>query len=112
MSRTIASDVMTKTMAYHDGEPEPESVRRALRSPERYAHANLVVRPSARLEDVPDAADRVEQLGLEVAIDLLAQSRDEHIHHVGAWIEVVAPDMREDHRLGEHASLVAKQILE
>jgi len=54
----------------------------------------------------------VQQLGLEVAVDLLTQARHEDVHHVGARIEVVAPDVREDHRLGEHASLVTKQILE
>ena len=69
-------------------------------------------RPSACLEDVADAANRMKQLGLEVAIDLLAQARHEHVDDVGAGVEVVAPDVRQDHRLGQHAPWIAHQVLE
>src|SRR2546426_139294 len=60
---------------------------------------NVCVRPS-RLEDIPDAADGVKEWRIEVAIDFLAKPEDEHVDHVAARIEAVAPDFRQDHRLG------------
>src|SRR5262249_41144057 len=63
-------------------------------------------------EDISHAADRVQQLLLERAIDLLAQAADEHVYDVGLRVEVVFPHAREDHRLRHDAAAVAHQIFE
>src|SRR5262249_21556997 len=59
---------------------------------------NVRASPSG-LEDIANAADGVEERRVEVAIDFLAEPEDEHVDHVAARIEAVAPDLRQDHRL-------------
>ena len=45
-------------------------------------------------------------------VDLLAQAVDEHVDDVGARVEAVVPDVRQDHRLRHHAAGVAHQVFE
>src|SRR5689334_23416110 len=52
-----------------------------------------------RLEDVTDAADRVDQRR-PAGVDLLAQVADVQLDHVRLAAEVVVPDPVEDLRLG------------
>src|SRR2546426_1070805 len=72
---------------------------------------NVCVRPS-RLEDIPDAADGMEERCVKVPVDFLAKPEDEHIDHVAARIEAVAPDLGQDHGLGHGAPGVAHQQLQ
>src|ERR1700704_1740367 len=68
--------------------------------------------PFSRTEDISNASDGVQQLLVERPIDLLTQAAHQHIDDVGLWIEVVLPDMGEDHRLGYDVAGVADQELE
>jgi hypothetical protein len=45
-------------------------------------------------------------------VDLAAQAADVHVDDVGAGIEVVAPDLLEDHRAREHVARVAHEGFE
>src|SRR3954451_19499883 len=65
-----------------------------------------------RPEDISDASHRLQQLLLERPIDLFAQPADEHVDDVGLRIEVVFPDVRQDHRLRYDLAGVANQIFE
>ena len=77
------------------------------------AYHSAMRRPNAlRTEHVTHAADRVNELLFEWAIDLLAQPADQHVDDVGLGIEVLLPDMREDHRLRHDAACVAHQVFE
>src|SRR6476660_1160171 len=86
-------------------EPETNSVayQSASRSPK-----NSGLRP----EDITHPAHGVQQLLLERPIDLLAQPADQDVDDVGLRIEVVLPDVRQDHRLRDDAADVAHEILE
>src|ERR1041385_351246 len=64
------------------------------------------------LQDVPDAADRVEQLLLEPVVDLAAKVIDVHVDHVGAGVKVVIPDMFGENRPGEDPAGVPHEVFE
>src|SRR4051812_42471631 len=63
-------------------------------------------------EDIADASHRLKQLLVERLVDLFAQAADEHVDDVGLRIEVVVPDVRQDHRFRHDLAGVAHQILE
>src|SRR6185295_7405121 len=63
-------------------------------------------------EDITHAANRLQQLFLERPIDLVAQAADEHVNNIGLRIEVVLPDVRENHRFGDDLPGIAHQKLE
>src|SRR5262245_62790842 len=67
---------------------------------------------SVHLEDISGASHRVDQLAIEAAIDLLAQPRHQHVDDVGAGVERVSPDVRQDHGLRQYAPRVAHQVFE
>ena len=54
----------------------------------------------------------MQQLLLERPIDLLAQPAHQHVDDVGLRVEVVFPDVRQDHRLRDDLAGVAHQVLE
>src|SRR5689334_5658063 len=87
----MASAPATKSVAY----------QRAIRSPN-----------ALRPENIPYAANRVEQLGFERAVDLLAQAADEDVDDVGLRVEVVLPHVRQDHRFRDDDAGMAHQVLE
>src|SRR3954452_17102497 len=90
----MAIDPATNSVAYQS----------AMRSPKK----------SGRLgsEDISHAADRMQQPLLERPVDFFAQAADQHVDDVGLRIEVVLPDVRQDHRLRDHLAGVAHQIFE
>ena len=51
-------------------------------------------------------------LRLEPLVDLLAQPEHEHVDDVGARVEAVIPDVRQDHRLRHHPAGIAHQVFE
>src|SRR5271169_3872507 len=64
------------------------------------------MRRRARLvgfENITDSAHSPNHFVGEVLIYFVSQPADEDIHNVGLRIDVVAPDMLHNHRLGEHA---------
>jgi hypothetical protein len=54
----------------------------------------------------------VDELGLEVAVDFVAEAADEDVDDVGLGIEVIVPDVLEDHGFGDDLVLVAQEVLE
>ena len=54
----------------------------------------------------------MNELGLEVAVDLVAEAADEDVDDVGLGIEVIIPDVFEDHGLGDDFVLVAQEVFE
>jgi len=54
----------------------------------------------------------VDELGLEVAVDFIAEPADEDVDDVGLGVEVVIPDVLEDHGFGDDLVLVAEEVFE
>src|SRR4029079_8817936 len=98
VSRTIASDPATNSVAYHRPRRRP----------------NAGSNPSRTLlsDDITHAANGLQTLGLEGRIDLVAQPADQHVDDVGLGIEVVVPDVRQDHRLRDDLPGVSHEVLE
>src|SRR4051812_25200704 len=96
VSPTIATELATKTIAYHSARRKP----RVWRSRSRH------------LENIANPPDGVDHLGLEALVDLLAQPEHEHVHDIRSRIEAVIPDVRQDHRLRHHPAGVAHQVFE
>src|SRR5262249_57960753 len=69
---------------------------------------SVLIRSARRLEDVADAADRVDQRR-PAGVDLLPQVTDVQLDHVRLAAEVVVPDPVEDLRLGQHPARVAHE---
>ena len=95
--RRAPAALTTKRPAYHRRQPQRERARAA-------THASL--------EDIADAAHGVEELGLEVLVDLLAQPVHEDVDGVGAGVEAVVPHVRHDHGLRHHLAGMTHQVLE
>src|SRR3712207_9189710 len=70
------------------------------RVPEREAETD---RHLLRPQDVARAADGVDQAGLAVGFELLAQVADVHLDHLRLAVEIVAPDPLEDPLAGERS---------
>src|SRR6266849_1168507 len=91
---------MTNSVAYHS----------ASRSPKNRGRGPFSTRCSA--EDISDASHGVQPLDLERLVDLVTQPADQHVHDVGLRVEVVLPDVREDHGLGDHPADITHEVLE
>src|SRR5277367_273090 len=91
--------------------PAPTALRTRIASARRKAVAPKSL-PSAVTNHVTGAANRVEQRRVEIAIDLGAQARHVHIDHIGLRIEVIVPDMFEQHGTRNHLAGVLHQIFE
>src|SRR5919202_5368028 len=63
-------------------------------------------------EDVPRAADRVQQPRLATGLELAAQVRHEHLDRVRRRERVVAPDLLEEALARDDDALVAHEVLE
>src|SRR5689334_3221074 len=63
-------------------------------------------------EHVARAPNRVEQWLLEPLVELAAQPADVNVDDVGAGIEVVVPNLLEQHRASDNASFVPGEIFE
>src|SRR3979411_731932 len=96
VSHMMARAPDTNSTAYHS----------AMRSPN--ARANWLWGS----KDITDAADGVQQLRLERPVDLVAQPAHEHIDDVGLRIEVVVPDLRQNHCARNDMAGVAHQVFE
>src|SRR5260221_11081196 len=95
--------------------PKPPSVVSRTNEYQRISFARMDPKRNATsivLQDVADAADRVEQLLLEPVVDLAAQVIDVHVDHVGAGVKVVIPDMFGKNRPGEDAAGVPHEVFE
>src|SRR5215467_731486 len=93
----IASDPRTNSVAYQTPSRSPYTGRRVSRS---------------GADDIPHTPHGVQQLLLEAAIDLLAQPAHEHVDDVRLRIEVVVPDVRQDHRLRDDLVDVPQEVFE
>src|SRR4051812_6454723 len=63
-------------------------------------------------QDVPRAADRVQQSRLAAGLELAPQVRDEDLDRVRRRERVVAPDLLEEALARDDDALVAHQVLE
>src|SRR6266702_3888987 len=63
-------------------------------------------------DHVPRAADRVQQRPLETLVDLRAQPRNVHVDHVGLRIEMIVPDVLQQHGTRHHLTGMLHQIFE
>src|SRR6478752_1571159 len=79
---------------------------------DRNINARTILSRLLRACRVPDAAHRVDQLGLAGTLQLAAQVRDVHRQVLGVRPEVVTPDPLVDRRVVEHDALVAHEQLE
>src|SRR6188768_414488 len=84
--------------------------RAAYQSPRRSANARPI--DLLQFEDIPDAAHRMKQLGLECPVDLLSQAVDQDVDRVGTRVEAVVPDVRHDHRLRQDLARMTHKVLE
>src|SRR5437899_2718441 len=75
---------------------------------------NVKVRPKylRNFKDITHPAHGMNQLLREILVHLIAQSANEHIHHIGLRIETVVPDMFEDHCLGHHTTSMTHEIFQ
>src|SRR5439155_27025940 len=74
-----------------------------------------IVRNSGRRylpEGITHASDRLHELSLEGTIDLVAQAAHEDVDDIGLRIEIVFPDVRENHGLRDDLAGITHQIFE
>src|SRR6185312_4049395 len=67
---------------------------------------------SAVTDHVSGAAHGVDKGGVEIAIDLGAQSRHMHVDDVGLRVEVIVPDVFQQHGAGDDLAGVLHEIFE
>src|SRR5205085_721778 len=65
-----------------------------------------------RAQAVAGAAHGLQQLALEIAVDLLPEPAHMHVDHIGLRIEMVIPDILQQHRPGYHMAGVAHHVFE
>ena len=65
-----------------------------------------------RAQAIAGAAHRVQQRAVEILVDLLPQPADMHVDDVGLRVEVIVPDVLEQHRAGHDMAGVAHQVFE
>src|SRR5207245_5652813 len=63
-------------------------------------------------QGVTASSDRVDQLAVLSAVDLVTQVVDIHVNDVGECIEVLIPYVLGDHRAGQHAAGIAHQVFQ
>src|SRR5437667_12480397 len=83
----------TNSVAYHSPSRRPKPLARSSK-------------------DIADTTHRLQQLSLEWTIDLVPEPADQDVDDVRLRIEVVIPDVRQNHRLRDDLSRVAHQVLE
>src|SRR6185437_14500109 len=78
------------------------------------AQRNVVVlnRSGRRTQHESDFTDRVNERWLVGQVDLAPQSSNVHINDVGAWVEVIVPNLLEEHRPSHHLAVMSHQVLE
>ena len=54
----------------------------------------------------------MDELRLEIAVDFIAEAADEDVDDVGLGIEMIIPDMFEDHGLGDDFVLVPQEVFQ
>src|SRR5262245_31079260 len=69
-------------------------------------------RSSAVADHIACATNRMQQLLAEALVDLRSQSRNVHVDHVGLWIEMIVPDILEEHRPGDHLPRMLHEIFQ
>src|SRR5271157_357543 len=75
-------------------------------------HAAVLRKSLGLLQNVPNAANRVNQRPAIAAVNLAAQTIDMNIHNVGAGVETHAPNVVQDHRTSNNPACVAAKILQ
>src|SRR3569833_1422930 len=63
-------------------------------------------------QHVPRIADRPQQRPLEIGIDLLPQLADVDVDHVRLRVEMIVPDILEQHRAGNDLAGVSHEVLQ
>src|SRR5690242_6160434 len=65
-----------------------------------------------RMQAVSGAAHRVQKRLREALVDLLPETADMHVDHVGLRVEMVVPDILQQHRARDDMARVAHQVFE
>src|ERR1700685_1453531 len=91
--------------------PAPTALKSRIASARRKAVARKSL-PSAVTNHITGAADGAEQRRVEIAIDLRPQARHVDIDHIGLRIEMIVPNVFEQHGAGDHLAGVLHQIFE
>src|SRR5208283_1934035 len=91
--------------------PAPMALKPRIASARRKAVARRSL-PSAVTNHVSRAADGAQERRVKIAIDLGPQARYMHIDHIGLRIEVVIPNMLEQHGARDDLAGVLHQIFE
>src|SRR3954453_18581216 len=65
-----------------------------------------------RREHVARSSHRVEKWLFVAFLELSTKPADMHVDHVSSRVEVIIPDLLEEHRAGHDAALVASKIFE
>src|SRR5581483_6895801 len=66
----------------------------------------------SRAKGIADSPEGMDHLDRKITIDLAAQAVDQDVDDVGLGIEVIIPDMLQDHRLRDGSAGVSHQIVE
>ncbi|KKK46648.1 hypothetical protein LCGC14_3163150, partial [marine sediment metagenome] len=77
--------------------------------------STMNVRASLRVRDfkcITNTANSLYQLWLEIAVNLTSQSMYEDIDDIRLRVEMVVPDMLQNHGLGDYVALVAHEVFE
>src|ERR1700757_3758410 len=61
---------------------------------------------------IPGTADGMQQRVVEPLVDLLPQAADVNVDHIGLWVEVVVPDVLEQHRSRHDMAGIAHQVFQ
>src|SRR5689334_3734417 len=65
-----------------------------------------------RVQAVAGPAHRVQQRPRETLVDLLPKSADMHVDHIGLRVEMVVPDILQQHRARDDVPRMPHQIFE
>src|SRR5579859_2912537 len=77
--------------------------------PRPYSRPLVLLTGGHRISGV---AHRAQQRALELRVDLLPQLADMHVHHVGLRVEMVVPDILQQHGARDYLIRVPHEVLE
>src|SRR5258708_913544 len=62
-------------------------------------------------KNISNSSNRVDHFLREIFVDFVSEPADQHVDDIRLRVEIIVPDVFQNHSLGNHSSGVAQQIL-